>query len=226
MTIHEFERTFGMYQQSRYERGLYTPNKQKTEEFVIEFQEHKKKATFDYNKIQTIEKNFLEKTKAGTEIGHKTLFRKNDTRTKRLSKKGAKLGGLTTIKKHGKNHMALLSKQIKRGRKENQGFRSKAEMLVANALEELSIVYKYEKPVNGLLPDFQLSENKLLEVMCYSTKAYWKNQKRRLRELRDFEILIVTNKPEFFKKIKNKNIRVVEFSKSLNVMKNRLEKIL
>jgi len=226
ISIHEFEKKFGMYQQSRYERGLYKPNKRKIEEFLKKSQRVRNIANFDYSYIELLDKEFLEKERGGAKVGQKTLFTKDDKRTIELSRKGARSGGLTTINKYDKNHMTLLAKQIKRGRKENQGFRSRAEMLVAQTLDELNIKYEYEKPVNGFLPDFQLKENKLLEVMCYTSSEYLKNQVRRINALKDFEILIVTNKPEFFNSFGNGKIRIVKFSKSHNILKNRLKELL
>ncbi len=223
MPIHQFERTFGMYQESRYERGLYKPNEKKIRGFLKKFDKYKERTNFKYKKLLSSEQNFLEKTKAGKTIGKKTLFRTGDSRTIKYSRMGAKLGGLSTVNKFGQNHMALLSKQIKRGRNKNKGFRSYAEMLVAQALDEINIDYDYEKPVNGLLPDFQLNEKRILEVMCYSTKQYWENQKRRINILKDFEILIVTNNLKFFDSMNKNNIKVIKFSKSVNVLKNRLK---
>jgi len=227
MSVHQFEKTFAMHQQSRYERGLYHPTKPKISEFLEKFEKYKKNCNFQFEYLSEMDRQFLEKRKAGAKVGIKTLFQKNDPRTAFFSRKGAQLGGLKTISKYGKQHMILLAKQIQRGREQNKGYRSRAEMLVAEVLKELNLRFEYEKPVNGFLPDFQLTENRLLEVMCFATEDYWKKQWRKIEKLtEDYEILIITNKPEVFGSLRNDKIKILKFSKSLNVLRSRLKSVL
>lgn len=225
MSVAEFSRKFKMHQQSRYERKITIPNTKTISRFLEIFQKYKDKCNFNLNTLIETDKIFLEKRKAGILVGKKTLFTENDRRTRELSKLGAQKGGLTTLKKYGYNHMCTLAKQIQRGRKENFGFRSKSELLVAKTLDELGIEYQYEKPVNGYLPDFNINDKILIEVMCFATNEYWKKQKIKIKKLiKDFKIIIITNNPNQF--CNKKDINVIKFSKSVNILKNRInEKI-
>jgi hypothetical protein len=222
MSIAEFSKTFKMHQQSRFERKLTKPTKRTIKRFLKKFGNYRRRCIFDFKILEKRNKIFIAKHNAGTLVGRKTFFRRNDSRTVYLSLSGAQKGGLTTVKKYGVNHMAILAKQIQRNRESNSGFRSKAEFMVAKALDKIGMKYQYEVPLDGYLPDFKVG-NTLIEVMCMGTTEYWNKQKLKIAKLsKNYKVFIVTNEPNKIP-CEFENVVVIKFSKYFNVLKNQIE---
>lgn len=222
MSVAEFSKAFGMYQQSRFERGLAKPTKRTIKRFLEVFEKYKKRCKFDFQLLEKRNKIFTAKHKGGIIVGRKTLFRQNDDRTIRLSLNGAQKGGLATIRRYGENHMATLAKRIQRGRENNSGFRSKAELMIARVLKQKGLEYEYEMPLNGYLPDFKIG-NTLIEAMCTGTEEYWEKQKIKIEKLsKNYKMIIVTNNPNKIQ-CENDNVTIIKFSKYFDVLRNRIE---
>lgn len=224
MSVHEFEHKFGMYQQSRFERGIAKPRRSTTERFIKIFEEYKNKCSWDLEQLKIRDKSFRERLKAGALVGHKTLFTIDDERTQRLATSGARSGGMKTVLLYGREHMAELATKIRRGREANCGYRSAAERLVAVALRDLNVSARYECRIGQWVPDFVIDKT-IIEVLCTDTLEYWQKQEIRLKELSaNYKIIAVTHKPNKVPKIPH--VDVVKFSRSLPVLKCRLREAL